>query len=124
MSKLLLSPPGESPFSQKNFTWVSSKNAQNANKLAFDSILFEPEHAQGRLRSVFTYDQWLRCALSRKLRTQRFFMRTANGRIPRLISPGRSEASLSKQIILLVLSCCGSFKFLSFLRFKMMQSVV
>ena len=50
----------------------------------------------------------LRCALSGYIRTQFCFRRTALTLIRLGECPGWSESSLGAQIILLVLSCCGS----------------
>ena len=47
-------------------------------------------------------------ALNGKLRTQGFFMRTAKALIRLGGCPSWSESSLGAQVILLVLSCCGS----------------
>ena len=51
----------------------------------------------------------LHCALNRKLRVQCFFMRTGKTQIRLGGCPGWSESSLGAQVILLVLSCCGSY---------------
>ena len=82
-----------------------------------------------------THTVSLRCALNWKLRTQGFFMRTVKtmtrlgrwpgwlGRCPGWLArcpgwlarcPGWSESLLCTQVIVLVLSCCGSFDIHSF----------
>ena len=84
-------------------SWVTSwQNQQNDMR------------AQQRLRSAWASaqsDQSLHCALNRQLRAKCFFMRTAKTldqiRLGRC--PGWSESSLGAQVILLVLSCGGSF---------------
>ena len=66
---------------------------------------------QQRLRSAWAStqsDQSFRSALKERLRTQGFFMRTGKTLIRLGRCPGWSEYSLGTQVILLVLSCCGS----------------
>ena len=67
---------------------------------------------QQRLRSPWTSsqsDRSLRCALDGKLRILGFFTRTAKTLIQMGRCPGWSESSLGTHVILLVLSCGGSY---------------
>ena len=57
------------------------------------------------VRSVF-----VQCALYGKLRTQCFFMQTVKTQIKLVGCRGWSESLLGAQVILYVLSCCGSFR--------------
>ena len=80
----------------------------------YPSYLFHFLCAQRRLRSAWASaqsDQSLRCPLNEQLRSQGFFMRTAKTLIRRGGCPAWFESSLGAQVILLVLSCCGSFSY-------------